>query len=433
MPTKKIYTNTIAQIVSKVLTALISIVMIKILTNYLDVAWYGLYSKIYNYLSIFAVMADLGLYTITVRELSAHEWDKKMQEKIAANVLSLRTFSGLLIIGLALSVGYFLDGYNSREALIGVFIVWVFTLLWLINSSLMSYLQAILKTEFSIIANTTGKIVTLAIISYAWWTTYGESHIDRFILVMVAGLIGNLIMTLLTWWYASRWQRVRFEWDTTYIQHILKISIPYGVALFLGVIFFKVDVILLSILEPHDIADTAIALYSLPMKIIEVGMMYGTVFLNSLLPVLTIAYERQDTARVKKLIKHAFILLFGGWIIASLVLFFWAEDILMLISSREFIETTAYGYGSIDAMRVVAWVFFVYTVSALFTYILIAQNKQRKMLTINAVVAVFNIIGNIIIIPYYSFIGSAYVTLASQILLFLLVVYATRENFVKTR
>lgn len=105
----------------------------------------------------------------------------------------------------------------------------------------------------------------------------------------------------------------------------------------------------------------------------------------------------------------------------------------MLISSREFIETTAYGYGSIDAMRVVAWVFFVYTVSALFTYILIAQNKQRKMLTINAVVAVFNIIGNIIIIPYYSFIGSAYVTLASQILLFLLVVYATRENFVKTR
>lgn len=46
-----------------------------------------------------------------------------MQEKIAANVLSLRTFSGLLIIGLALSVGYFLDGYNSREALIGVFIV----------------------------------------------------------------------------------------------------------------------------------------------------------------------------------------------------------------------------------------------------------------------------------------------------------------------
>jgi len=59
MPTKKIYSNTVAQIASKVITALISIVMIKILTTYLDVAGYGLYSKIYNFLSIFAVIADL--------------------------------------------------------------------------------------------------------------------------------------------------------------------------------------------------------------------------------------------------------------------------------------------------------------------------------------------------------------------------------------
>lgn len=59
MPTKKIYTNTLAQIGSKVITALISIFMIKIITGYLDVAGYGLYSKIYNYLSIFAVIADL--------------------------------------------------------------------------------------------------------------------------------------------------------------------------------------------------------------------------------------------------------------------------------------------------------------------------------------------------------------------------------------
>jgi O-antigen/teichoic acid export membrane protein len=59
VPTKKIYTNTLAQIGSKVITALISIFMIKIITGYLDVAGYGLYSKIYNYLSIFAVIADL--------------------------------------------------------------------------------------------------------------------------------------------------------------------------------------------------------------------------------------------------------------------------------------------------------------------------------------------------------------------------------------
>jgi O-antigen/teichoic acid export membrane protein len=408
--------------------------MIKILTNMLDLEHYGLYSKLYNYLSIFAVIADLGLYTITVRELSAHEWDKKMQEKIAANVLSLRTLSGLLIIWLALGVGYFLDGYNSREAMIGIFIVSLFTLLWLINSSLMSYLQAILKTEFSIIANTSGKLLTFGMIVFFYYNcSVFCSWNERLAYILLAWVAGNLLMTMLTWWYASKWQKIRFAWDTEYIRHILKISIPYGVALFLGVIFFKVDVILLSIMEPPDIADSIIGLYSLPMKIIEVGMMYGTVFLNSLLPVLTVAYAEHQNEKARKLIKHAFILLFGGGMIASLVLFFSAEQILTLISSREFIETSIYGHTGVDAMRIVAWVFFVYTISALFTYILIAQNEQKKMLSINLSVAVFNIIGNIIIIPYYSFIGSAYVTLASQILLFILVVYATRKNFMKTR
>ena len=59
MATKKVYLNTVAQIAGKISTALISIFLVKILTNYLDLAGYGLYSKIYNYLSIFSVVADL--------------------------------------------------------------------------------------------------------------------------------------------------------------------------------------------------------------------------------------------------------------------------------------------------------------------------------------------------------------------------------------
>ena len=104
MSTRKIYTNTLAQIGAKVITAIIAIAMIKVITNYLDVAGYGLYTKIYNYLSIFAVIADLGLYTITVRELTKYEDDPKMIAKISGNVLSLRTFSGILILGLSLAL-----------------------------------------------------------------------------------------------------------------------------------------------------------------------------------------------------------------------------------------------------------------------------------------------------------------------------------------
>lgn len=87
------------------------------------------------------------------------------------------------------------------------------------------------------------------------------------------------------------------------------------------------------------------------------------------------------------------------------------------------------GMSSVDALRIVAWIFLVYSLSSLSTYILIARGEQRKMLTINAVIALLNIIGNIIFIPYYSFIGSAWVTLGTQILLLIATTWSVRKVF----
>lgn len=431
MPNRKIYTNTIAQIAGKIITALISIFLIKILTNYLDVSGYGLYSKIYNYLSIFAVIADLGLYTITVRELTKYKDDSEMVAKISGNILSLRTLSGVLIIFLSLSIAPFLTGYNSHMALVGIFVVSLFTLTWLINSSLMSYLQATLRTEFSLIANTCGKLATFGLIlAFASIVFPRSSTSDEniFILVMVAGLIGNLIMLSLTWWHTSRFQKVRFAWDSEYIKHILHISLPYWLALFLGVIFFKVDIILLSILEDHNIADTSIALYALPMKIVEVGMMYGTIFLNSLLPVLTTAIEEEDDKKIKSLTLKWFELLFASGLAIAVFGYVFSGEIIRLISTQEFITTTILGYTSVDAMRIVIWIFLFYFVSSLSSYILIAKGEQSRMMWINGIIALINIIGNLIVIPYYSFIGSAWVTLGTQILLMSITWWYVRDS-----
>ena len=169
-------------------------------------------------------------------------------------------------------------------------------------------------------------------------------------------------------------------------------------------IFFKVDIILLSILEPRDIADSVIALYALPMKIVEVGMMYGTVFLNSLLPVLTDAFGKGEREKAKKLIKRSFFLLFSGGLIGSLVSFFGAEYILRIISSESFVSREIHGLTTIDAFQVVSPIFVLYFVSSLATYILIARKQERKMLIINAIIALINIIGNLILIPTHSFV-----------------------------
>lgn len=91
----------------------------------------------------------------------------------------------------------------------------------------MSYLQATLRTEFTLIANTAGKLLTFGMILVfaAFFST--SLHTEKFTLVMLAGLAGNILMTALIWWYTSKYQKVRFAWDSDYILHILRISLPY--------------------------------------------------------------------------------------------------------------------------------------------------------------------------------------------------------------
>ena len=50
------------------------------------------------------------------------------------------------------------------------------------------------------------------------------------------------------------------------------------------------------------------------------------------------------------------------------------------------------------------------------------------MMYINASIAILNIVGNIIFIPMYSFVGSAWVTLVTQILLLILTYIAVRRK-----
>lgn len=137
--------------------------MIRLLTEYLSVEGFGLYAKIYNYLSIFATVADLGLYTIAVREMAkAHaSGDSDRFAKISGNILTIRTLGGVAIILLSLLIALTIPGYHSWIAMMAILITGVFTLFGLINSSILSTLQARLESEFSLVSTIIGKIVTL--------------------------------------------------------------------------------------------------------------------------------------------------------------------------------------------------------------------------------------------------------------------------------
>lgn len=196
----------------------------------------------------------------------------------------------------------------------------VFTLFGLMNSSILSLLQAYLKTEFSFVSTTLGKVANLASVLLTAYVILPKPFPDpmtnsfpfetaAFGLIMLSGLVGNVVMTASLYWYSRKVEKISFLFDREYAKHILRASLPYGLALFLNAVFFKVDVLLLSVLESREIADKNIALYGVPMKIVEVGMMFGTVFLNSMLPLFTAELKNGGNA-LEPLVRKAYSALF---------------------------------------------------------------------------------------------------------------------------
>lgn len=431
---KKIATNTMSQIISKIGTAIISIFLINILTNYLTIELYGLYSKIYNYLWIFAFIADLGLYTIAVREITNNKSDSS---KIVWNIMTLRLLLWIWIIFLSLLIAYFLPWYNTELALISIAIVWLFTLISLFNSSILALMQSHMKMEFSLISIISGKLFNIMWVILIVYYIFNDQDINSldipFIYIILSWLCWIFINTILNFRYANKYITTfffRFDWK--YIKHIFKVSLPYGIALFLSVVYFKVDVILLSLLEWKEKADISVALYSLPMKIIEVIMVMGWFYLNSILPSLTKQFENikwKKSKEKKKLIKIldiSFKVLLSFWTLVFLLWSLFRDSIIEIIANKTYLEPD-HIYNSSDAFFVVLLVVLFYFVSLLYIYIFIASKNQSRLLKINIFITIFNIIWNIILIPKYSFIWAWIVTVISQVLLMLLWYFYSKD------
>lgn len=429
---KKIASNTISQIFSKVWTAVIAIFLLSILTNYFSLEMKGLYDKVYNYVGIFVFLADLWLYAITIREITNN---KEKSSFIIWNVMSLRLVLGIFILFLAVVIAFFLPWYNSKLAIISIFISSIFTILQLLNSSILALMQANMKVEYSALTLIIWKLVNLFWVAIVAYFLYPKEFIENsdyfspFIYIMVVWVISVFVNTLMNYFYARKIVKFWFNWDFDYIKYIFKISLPYGLALFLSVVYFKMDVMILSVMENETIADRNISLYSLPMKIVEVIMVIWWFYMTSILPSLTKSFKENDSKTLEKLVNISFkvLFMFSSMVFVLGILF--RDYIILIIANEQYLDKTL-PYNSSDAFIVVFAVILFYFISLVFIYVFVASEKQEKLLKINIIVTIFNFIWNILLIPYFSFIWAWIVTLLSQILLFILWYFWTK-NMIK--
>lgn len=421
---RRIFSNTAWQVMGKVITAVLGIVSVKFITNYLARSEYGQYTTIYDYTALFAIIADFGLFTIAVREMAHAGGDKKNVEKIVGNVLSIRTTLAVLALGLGVLVAIAVPAYGGTQIPFGVFIVSIATVLTLVSGTMSSVLQFYLRMQLASVALMIGKAITVGYILLTILYIFPRNPQSGFLHLLFAWILGGLFTIFMTYRASSKLINIKFQFDFIFWKDVLIKALPYGAALVLGTIYFRMGTIVLSMFKLQE--DTGY--FGVPLRFLEILQIIPHYFMNSVLPVLTMSIKNNNNpAKIMKyslnaLVSFAIPTLVGGFILA------W--PIIAAVSSPDFLTKRAadgsFIFGSDFALKILlVGITFTYLHVGL-NYALVALGRQIELLWINGVTVIINITLNLLLVPRFGFIGAAVSAAVSEFIMLICMAFRTR-------
>lgn len=412
--TRKVAYNTIIQIIGKVLTTLISLILVGILTRYLGVAGFGQYTTIFAYTQFFAVLADFGFFWYLVREIAKPASPNRGEPtqdrtKIINNVLTFRSLIALLIFALSFLVGLLIPQYHEIRFGIGIIALASF---WMtLNGTYVGIFQNELRMDKAALTDVLGRIVILGGVFYL---VRGGASLDHLLWVY---FLGNLVNFLASFFLGRVYVRFRPAFDFALWKEIFWQCLPISVVTILGMIYFKIDTVMLSLLK----SSTDVGIYGPPYKILEILLLYPMIFMGNVFPIITRYIYGQDE-RLSSAFQKSFDFLLISAVPVVVGIIFLAPRIIQIVAGPDFVSAHTIGpvWGipatSAFVLQILIVAVGISFLSHLFGYTVIALGKQTKLIWPNAFLVIFNIILNLILIPKISYIGAALVTVLTETL-----------------
>lgn len=407
--TRKIAWNTIVQIVGKIIATIIGLITIAIMARYLGREGFGGYTTIIAFLQIFGILVDFGLTLMTVQMISERADDKKYNDKVLSNIFTLRLISAVLFLGSAPFIAV-LFPYPAMVKW-GIALTSMSFLFISLNQLITGVFQKNLRMDKVAISEVLGRIGLLAAVMV--FVFMGKN----LLWIMFAVVLGSLINLIFNWIFARRFAQIKLAFDWPMWRLALSRSWPIGISIAFNLLYFKADTVILSIFR----SQAEVGLYGAPYRVLEVLITFPFLFIGVLMPFFARWLKQNKVDDFKRLAQKGFdFLAIIAWpmVFGALVL---GTPIMLLVAGTEF-ETS----GPILKILILATT--VIYLSVLFSHIIVALNKQRKMIWGYVATAAVSLILYFIFIPIYGMYAAAWITVFSEAMIALitfLVVYLT--------
>lgn len=274
-----------------------------------------------------------------------------------------------------------------------------FTSISLLSASLISsyvtIFQVELKMAYFVTFNLLSKVLILFLIYIVQFLKGGLFHF--YVLSITLGIVFLLQVK----YFSEKILRPIFEIDFELWRKIFRESWPLGLTAFFIFIYHRLDQVLLFRLKGAD----SVGVYSVAVRLAEGFNIVPIALMTSVLPLMSKYYEASKNDFVM-LYKLSFKYLLNFIIPIAFVISIFSEQIILLLFGKDFLSSS-------HALRILIWAEFFVFVGVVNNSILIAARKQIFDPIFTGASVLVNVVLNFILIPKYSFVGAAIVSLVS--------------------
>jgi len=403
--TRKVAYNTGALIFGRVLNTAISLIIVALLTRYLGVAGFGQYTTVFAFVGIFNTLADFGFMLVLLRELGA---GKMSEEKAVANVLSIRTAFAVVVYALCFGIGWLM--HYPLEVHLGIGVIAIAMFFNSVQGTVIAVLQARLQAQKAVVGDVIGRLVVL-LSTYLLFLAHAQ-----LVALLVAYAIGSAVDMVIKSYYANKLIPLRLGFDVKYWRYLWGQSWPIGLAGILALVYFKVDSVMLSVMK----TPTDIGIYGASYKIFEVVLALSALYMGVVFPIMSRYHVQKDTTGFSNGMQKSFdflVLLSLPILVSCLAI---APAIIHIVAGEDFVTASTLNIGNLKATTPLVLQILCFTIplsylTNLFNNMIIGVGRQKVLIIPNLLFLALNVGLNLLLIPRYSYIGSAVATVLTEV------------------
>lgn len=378
---------------SQILSALINVAGMVALGNYLAAEGYGEYSFYYALVPLIASLSDLGVGVIIMREVAR---DKELGARYLGDALIIKALVGaVLLVGVALTAPFTL-------APLPALLVCLVTATAIIDFSQdvgMWTFRAHDRQDLEALLLMISQTVWLSGILICAWL---QAPLPM--LLASATVAFAIRLSVGAWLVSRRVYRPQFAPDWARLRGLIVEGLPFGLAMFLVVLYGRAGVLLLKGLS----SDADVGYFNVGYMLSQPLGFISSAFNISAFPSLARAAQRgPDVVRptLRRAVKFQFLIAFP--VTVGLVLL--AERLIPLLFHGGGFRQSAI------ALKVIGFGITLIFLNLMSRYVLAALNEQRAYLRAIVTGLVVNVATSAALIPSIGFMGACVGLLAGEL------------------